>query len=108
MKKGKEPMRTFGDLMQFFEAKDDDKKPPQKGPKEAAARPASPAADVPPSSPPNEASAADVATPPETKLEAHANGTASGQEAAPTSSAVVQEMPPVAESGEHSGPHENG
>ena len=28
MKKGKEPMRTFGDLMQFFEAKTDDKKPP--------------------------------------------------------------------------------
>ncbi|MGO9108595.1 MAG: Tex-like N-terminal domain-containing protein [Thermoguttaceae bacterium] len=27
MKKGKEPMRTFGDLMQFFEAKTDDKKP---------------------------------------------------------------------------------
>jgi hypothetical protein len=28
MKKGKEPMRTFGDLMQFFETKTDDKKPP--------------------------------------------------------------------------------
>ena len=28
MKKGKEPMRTFGDLMQFFGAKTDDKKPP--------------------------------------------------------------------------------
>jgi protein Tex len=27
MKKGKEPMRTFGDLMQFFEAKTDEKKP---------------------------------------------------------------------------------
>jgi uncharacterized protein len=30
MKKGKEPMRTFGDLMQFFETKTDDKKPPKK------------------------------------------------------------------------------
>ena len=28
MKKGKEPMRTFGDLMQFFGAATDDKKPP--------------------------------------------------------------------------------
>ena len=28
MKKGKEPMRTFGDLMQFFGSKTDDKKPP--------------------------------------------------------------------------------
>ena len=28
MKKGKEPMRTFGDLMQFFESKTDDQKPP--------------------------------------------------------------------------------
>jgi hypothetical protein len=27
MKKGKEPMRTFGDLMQFFEVATDDKKP---------------------------------------------------------------------------------
>ena len=29
MKKGKEPMRTFGDLMQFFEVATDDKKPPR-------------------------------------------------------------------------------
>jgi uncharacterized protein len=34
MKKGKEPMRTFGDLMQFFEATTDDKKPPVHGEKE--------------------------------------------------------------------------
>ena len=34
MKKGKEPMRTFGDLMQFFETKTDDKKPPVEGKKE--------------------------------------------------------------------------
>ena len=42
MKKGKEPMRTFGDLMQFFEAKTDDKKPPvaeQEGAGREAARP---------------------------------------------------------------------
>ena len=30
MKKGKEPMRTFGDLMQFFGGKDDEKKKPRK------------------------------------------------------------------------------
>ena len=34
MKKGKEPMRTFGDLMQFFGAKTDDQKPPAKDKKE--------------------------------------------------------------------------
>jgi len=34
MKKGKEPMRTFGDLMQFFGAKPDDKKTPASGRKE--------------------------------------------------------------------------
>ncbi len=31
MKKGKEPMRTFGDLMQFFGAKTDEQKPPANG-----------------------------------------------------------------------------
>jgi len=30
MKKGKEPMRTFGDLMQFFVAKTDDKERPRR------------------------------------------------------------------------------
>lgn len=34
MKKGKEPMRTFGDLMQFFVTKTDDKKPPIQNKKE--------------------------------------------------------------------------
>ena len=28
MKKGKEPMRTFGDLMQFFEGAGSEQKPP--------------------------------------------------------------------------------
>jgi hypothetical protein len=34
MKKGKEPMRTFGDLMQFFGSKTDDQKPPVQNEKE--------------------------------------------------------------------------
>ena len=44
MKKGKEPMRTFGDLMQFFEAKTDDKKPPAAKKKEQGESRARPAA----------------------------------------------------------------
>jgi uncharacterized protein len=34
MKKGKEPMRTFGDLMQFFGAATEDKKPPARDPRD--------------------------------------------------------------------------
>jgi len=51
MKKGKEPMRTFGDLMQFFGdksgSKSDDKKPPAKGPKERKEKPGHEAFDPP-------------------------------------------------------------
>jgi uncharacterized protein len=45
MKKGKEPMRTFGDLMQFFEAKTEDKKPPKKDQKTKDAQTRPPASD---------------------------------------------------------------
>jgi hypothetical protein len=31
MKKGKEPLRTFGDLKQFFEIKPQDEEPPKEG-----------------------------------------------------------------------------
>ena len=54
MKKGKAPMRTFGDLMQFFGAKEEKKKPPEKEPKEGGQKPESVAAD-----PPTEAIAAE-------------------------------------------------
>jgi len=47
MKKGKEPMRTFGDLMQFFVAKTDDKKPPVQNKKELDEKPFSAAIDTP-------------------------------------------------------------
>jgi len=47
MKKGKEPMRTFGDLMQFFEAKPDDKKPPAPSKREQDEKQHPPAADAP-------------------------------------------------------------
>jgi len=46
MKKGKEPMRTFGDLMQFFVTKTDDKKPPVQNKKELGEKPSSAAIDV--------------------------------------------------------------
>lgn len=55
MKKGKEPMRTFGDLMQFFEAKTDDKKPPKKGQKPKDAQSLSPSGDAPAELPAGEA-----------------------------------------------------
>ena len=49
MKKGKEPMRTFGDLMQFFGAAAEDEKPPARNPsgpgREGAGREASPGRD---------------------------------------------------------------
>jgi hypothetical protein len=47
MKKGKEPMRTFGDLMQFFETKTEDKKPPVPNQKEQGEERAPAAADAP-------------------------------------------------------------
>jgi uncharacterized protein len=50
MKKGKEPMRTFGDLMQFFGANDEKKKPPEKEPKASGKKPDLVASD-PPDSP---------------------------------------------------------
>ncbi|MEI8373037.1 MAG: Tex-like N-terminal domain-containing protein [Planctomycetota bacterium] len=46
MKKGKEPMRTFGDLMQFFVTKTDDKKPPVQNKKEQGEKPSPAAIDV--------------------------------------------------------------
>jgi len=54
MKKGKEPMRTFGDLMQFFEAATDDKKPGEKEAKRPGKNRGA-ADDVPASVPPSEA-----------------------------------------------------
>ena len=48
MKKGKEPMRTFGDLMQFFGAKTDDKKPPAPNKQEQGEKRGPAAADAPP------------------------------------------------------------
>jgi hypothetical protein len=48
MKKGKEPMRTFGDLMQFFGAKPDDKKPPAPSKREPGENRGPAVADVPP------------------------------------------------------------
>ncbi len=67
MKKGKAPMRTFGDLMQFFGAKEEKKKPPEKEPKEGGKKPESIASD-----PPTEAISAEQASPPH-KPEAQAN-----------------------------------
>ena len=46
MKKGKEPMRTFGDLMQFFGAAPDDKKPPRRA-KRSRAEKRTPPAEAP-------------------------------------------------------------
>ena len=46
MKKGKEPMRTFGDLMQFFVTKTDDKKPPVQNKKEQGEKSSPTAIDV--------------------------------------------------------------
>jgi uncharacterized protein len=48
MKKGKEPMRTFGDLMQFFGAKPDEKKPPAPSKREQGENRGPAAADLPP------------------------------------------------------------
>jgi len=51
MELGKEPMRTFGDLMQFIQKKDPKAKPPQNPPTDTPP-PAPPAGDTPPPSPP--------------------------------------------------------
>ncbi len=48
MKKGKEPMRTFGDLMQFFESKTDSKKPSAPNKKEHGQKRTPAESDVPP------------------------------------------------------------
>ena len=50
MKKGKEPMRTFGDLMQFF-GDNAEKKKPEKDPKEGGKKRGAAAADPPADSP---------------------------------------------------------
>jgi uncharacterized protein len=52
MKKGKEPMRTFGDLMQFFGGDSEKKRPPEKDSKEKAKKD-KPAAAAPPADPPS-------------------------------------------------------
>ena len=68
MKKGKEPMRTFGDLMQFFGATDEKKKPPEKESKKGGKKPEPVASDLP-----AEATSAEPASPPH-KPEAQVTG----------------------------------
>jgi hypothetical protein len=65
MKKGKEPMRTFGDLMQFFEAKTDSKKPSPPNKREHGDKRAPAVADASPAeaAPEPTAQAAEFAVP---------------------------------------------
>ena len=92
MKKGKEPMRTFGDLMQFFQAKEEPPKQERK-PEPKPVKPARPAGQEPPP-PPAPPSAEQVVAPiaPSAPVIAEELPTV-----VPEAPAVAPDMPPPAE-----------
>jgi uncharacterized protein len=113
MKKGKEPMRTFGDLMQFFggdtEKKAGEKDSKEKGKKDKRSAPpaeSTPTSEAPPHEPQRDAhvgdqSQGDSTVKDESKAEAQASGPihtdASASDHAPATPAEHPPAPPAAE-----------
>jgi uncharacterized protein len=98
MKKGKEPMRTFGDLMQFF-SKDDEKKPPEKEAKKKAKKDQPAGGTAPADSPvvadpPTHTNAPEAQPSAESKPDAQASGRHDPE--APTSAESKPEVPAIA------------
>jgi uncharacterized protein len=106
MKKGKEPMRTFGDLMQFFEAKTEDTKPPQAGKKRRDEKQPSNVVDAV-DTPPVEATTdppVPFVGPTVTETESVANADPRSPPAFPPSCEATDTSPPVAEATDTSPP----